>query len=251
MIVVCDNCKAKYRLNTATLGETGCQVRCTSCFYSWFQKPVVETASPAPSVDTDDLLSQINSQPIDDQPAQDLSFLDMLAKENDSIPDAVRPLPQEFKIPAVDYRPMGMGASQFGIFTFLLLTFVTTLFLLLLRVPLVHQFPALNAIYALAGYDIQAPGEGLRLSEMTAENRIEKEKTLLVITAKLANISEQPINMPQMVIEAKSTYGAILETFSPAPKSGMLAAGTVVPVEMQFETRFDDIKTAAIRVIEE
>lgn len=254
MIVVCDNCKAKYRLNTAMLGDTGCRVRCTACFYAWFQKPSAETVKPAPSADapdTDDLLSQIDSRPADERPAQDLSFIDMLAKEGESIPDAVRPLPQEFKIPVVDYRPMGMGASQFGIFTFLLLAFMTTLLLLLLRVPLVHQFPALNAIYALAGYDIKAPGEGLRLSEMIAENRIEKEKTTLAIAAKLANISEKPIEMPRMVIRAKSTYGAVLETFMPARNSGMLAAGSVMPLDMQFETKFDDIKTVEIRVIKE
>ena len=49
MIVRCSNCKTRYLVDPAALGETGRRVRCTNCGHVWHQTPGASAPEPSSS----------------------------------------------------------------------------------------------------------------------------------------------------------------------------------------------------------
>ena len=251
MFLTCQQCETQYRLDADLLGG-GRMVRCTSCTNIWFQAP--EKLSMVEEID---LLKQIgldaDAPPPAPAPEPSMkNFRELLQQSSGTIPDVVKPTTQGFTIPVMEYRPMGMQAGQFGLFAFLLFTFSTLIFLFVLRVPMVNQFPVMASLYKVMGFEVRAPGEGLRLSEMIAEHRIDGEKKRLAIEAKLANISERDMEFPKLHISLKSAYGRVLQEWDYTPeKRQRLASGDALPVKMEFKDMHKDGNTVEMKVAEE
>lgn len=255
MLLTCSECEVQYRLDDDKLGVGGRMVRCTACGNIWFQAPEQEEPEPAARRHEEDLLTQIGITDPALQPPQATTpekFKDVLQQQTaEAIPDVVKPLSRNFQIPVVEYRPMGMAAGQFGVFSFLLFTFLSVIFLFAVRAPMVNGFPATASLYKLLGFAVHAPGEGLRLSEMIAENRIEGDTTKLAVEAKLANISESDMDYPSLQISLKGTYGSVLQDWDFHPDKGArLKSGESVPVKLEFKDAKPDGKIVEMKVIE-
>ncbi len=263
MFLTCKECETKYRLDAAALGG-GRMVRCSECGNIWFQDPPEdddlprqaepEIEVPKPEED-DDLLRQIgigvDETPSDDAEEPPRNFREALQEASGSIPDVVKPVPG-LAPPVMEYRPMGMAAGQLGVFVFLLFTFATLIFLFLLRAPLVNHFPAMASLYKVMGIHIKAPGEGLRLTEMQAENQVDGESRSLAITARLTNISENNMDYPKMHVSLKSAYGRVLQEWDYVPeKTEVLASGEALPVELEFKDMHKDGSKVELKVAEE
>ncbi|MDE1153797.1 MAG: zinc-ribbon domain-containing protein [Micavibrio sp.] len=171
------------------------------------------------------------------------------------IPNAVKPLmvppsAKGFEVPVMTHRPMGMDARQFGLFTFLLLAFATLSVLFLARGPVMRHMPSMAYFYQSLGFSLSAPGEGLQLAGLSAEDSIAGDKRKLAARAKLTNISEDPIAYPPLEAHIKSAYGAVLKTWEfPGDGSKMLAAGDSIPVTLDFDDAPKDGKTLDVRVV--
>lgn len=260
MIVTCEQCQTTYKVDERLLGRDGRKVRCMDCKHIWMQAPPIEEAPPpAPEPET---APEPAAEPDWMQEPKEDDF-DLVSREKGQyfhedemqIPDGVKPaqttpLPADFKIPAMDYRPLGMGAGQLGTFAFLALFFLTLSCLIVMKNTVVARAPAMAHFYQTVGIPLKAPGEGLSLSSMTAETRVDGEKRTLVVQAKVSNISDKPQPSPTLRVQLKGAYGAVLKKWEFSPdKHAQLAAGESVPLDLSFKDSPEDGKTVELRVI--
>ena len=223
MFLTCAECETQYRLDAALLGVGGRKVRCTACNHIWFQPPEQaeephgQEAPPEPQGDSvdqtfADILDRVNKPPSDA-----------------AIPDTVKMIERDFEIPVINARPMGMGPLQFGFFTFLLLSCLTLIPLFLGKDEVVLRFPATAFIYKTMGFEIRAPGEGLRLQELQAESSHNK----LSVKAALANISGQDLPWPVVEVTLKNPYDAVMKKWRIPSGVGNILSGKSVPLELE------------------
>lgn len=272
MILTCPKCQSQYNLDPAMLGVTGRDVRCVNCSNMWFQIPddtaLDEAKKPgaapgeAPAKSIADALNTILEK-------DDAAFEEVLSsvaktvaaggKAADAAP--VRPaaaapaekaavVRQEAALPVVTYNPLGMGAGMFGGMVFLLLAFITLAVVFSFRQPLVRHYPQLSLLYRAMGMPVKAPGEGLRISEMTAEKRIDSHSRTLVVEGKMTNMSEQSIAYPALHLTLKDAHDAVSAEKDLKPGMSEIASGDIVPLMLQIEDVPDQATTVELRVKE-
>lgn len=256
MFVTCSECETMYKVEERLLGQQGRKVRCTECDHMWHQEaPPAEEEAPQPTEKPDWMDDDEENDELDFRTAVKGQYFN---EDEIDIPQAVKPAPEtepvpaEFEIPVMDYRPLGMAAGQFGAFVFLLLSFVTLSGLFLLKKPVVSHYPAMAHFYQTIGFDLKAPGEGFALSDMTAQSlQGAKGKRVLTIGARLANISDEKMDYPSLQARLKGAYGGVLKTWDFQPEKGLaLASGESVPVDLTFKDAPADGKTVELRVID-
>lgn len=244
--VTCAHCGTVYKVEERLLGATGRMVRCTQCSEMWHEAPPLkaEPETPPPAWE-------------EPQVADELDFRSMVkAEEAIEIPQSVMPvpadpLPSTFQIPVMAYRPLGMGAAQFGIFVFMALAFVTLSGLFLFKKPVLSHAPAMAHFYSKLGFTVKAPGEGFQLSELVAENRMAGKDRTLALQAKLANISPQKMDYPALRVKLKGAYGGVLKSWEFRPeKAQVLAAGDNIPLDLSFKDAPEDGKTVELTILD-
>lgn len=258
MLVTCSECETMYKVDERLLGQQGRKVRCTECDHMWMQEP------PPSEEGAEGLQPTEKPDWMDDDEEEDALDFRTVVKgqyfnEDDiDIPQAVKPapttepVPAEFEIPVMEYRPLGMAAGQFGVFVFLLLSFVSLSTLFLFKKPVVAHYPAMAHFYKTIGFDLKAPGEGLALSGMTAESMDgNSSKRVLHVGARLANISNAKMAYPALRVRLKGAYGGVLKTWEFKADKGMeLASGQSVPVDLTFRDAPGDGRTVELQVID-
>jgi predicted Zn finger-like uncharacterized protein len=265
MILSCPECQTKYRLDPALLGSGGRMVGCTVCKNRWFQPQTEESAAPraeaAPvSAPVPAPAPEPAAEPVPEQAPPPVPLphtFEQVLKETAAavapapkIPEAVRPL-AEITPAAPVYKLMGMSPLQFGALTFLACCFVTLSTLFLVRGPLVRALPSTSAFYKALGFSILAPGEGLRLEGIAAENRVDKDSRVLAVTGKLSNMSAEPQPWPNLVLTLKSAYGAVLKEWHiPAKEAKPLASGESAPVNLEFKDAPEGGADIDLKVVE-
>lgn len=247
MLITCENCHTKYKLDDSKLPAGGHKVRCTKCLNTWFVASAVPAAAPAAVEAASDEMASFEAA-LAETAAQDGGFESFMPESGGGVPADHMPTSlksfDDHDLPVVDHKPGGMGAGQFGFFTFLLLTFLTLIAILLLRAPIVHHWPAMASLYKAAGLSVPVPGEGLKLSEMTAS----QQALTLNIAAKLSNISEQPLAYPKMKVYMRGPYGATLKEWDIPAQKITLAPGQTAPVSLSLEDAPAEGKTVDLVV---
>lgn len=286
MFLACPQCEVHYKLSDLSLGPTGRKVRCTSCGHVWraFPPPPEElppTPVPGPFTNTDAIDDEAMSVSFDAEPAADpepmvhdpaayddvgtgeavpdaaaVDFgdwptIDTTDAPAGVIPDVVKPVEADAVAGETlpHYQPTGMSANAFGFAIFLLPLLLTAVVLIALRGPLVGALPALAPVYSMAGLAVSAPGEGLRLSTLVAERRIDDDVKVLALTATLANISAVAQDYPPLRATVSGPYGAVLKTWDlPAPADRTIASGEESPIKVEFKDVPDAAAVVSLKV---
>lgn len=269
MILTCPKCQSQYNLDPAMLGVTGRDVRCVSCGHMWFQipdntaldeakKPVEEQAVPAAKSIADELNTILEKD--------DAAFEEVLANvaktvsgKGEAEAPAKKPSPpvdkkelvrQEAALPVVTYNPLGLGAGAFGGAVFMLFSFVTLAVLFSFRQPLVHHYPQMSLFYRAIGMPVLAPGEGLRISELTAEKRIDNSGRALVVEGKMTNMSDRSIPYPALHLTLRDGDNKVAREMDLKPGMSEISSGDVVPLMVQVEEVPDEALHVELRVKE-
>jgi len=265
MLFTCDKCQTQYKLDPARMKPGGQTVRCTECGNSWFAKPEKPSEAAAPVEAPKEAVQEASppspppapepKAPVQEiPPAADVEFQEALVTAEQAaaknIPAAVKPAEGAEALPVIDNNPAGMGALQFGLCTFLLLLFTTLIPLLVLRGPIVRHAPVMAAFYESVGISMPAPGEGLRLSEMTSETRVVAGEKKLFIEAKLTNQSSETKDHPRLRVDVLGPYGASLKYWIFQAEGTRLASGDTIPVTLSFESVPADGQTVEMRVVD-
>jgi predicted Zn finger-like uncharacterized protein len=270
MILTCPQCQAQYKLDPGMLGTTGREVRCVSCSHMWFQIPETAVAgesrrsaetpaaahAPEPSVT--EALNTILQQ---DDAAFEAVLSTVAHKEAETkapVIEAVEPRPRPVKKAVVKqekvivHNPLGLGAEAFGGLVFLLCCFLTLGVLFIGKTPITRHWPQMSLLYKTIGIKVLAPGEGLRLSEVTAERRIDENNAkTLVIEGKLTNVAEHEIAYPTLHVVMKNSINAVAKTWDVKPGVTRIASGDVVPVMLQLNDLPEDGAMVDVSVKEE
>ncbi|HYD19089.1 MAG TPA: zinc-ribbon domain-containing protein [Patescibacteria group bacterium] len=252
MQVTCENCGTAYKVEERLLGAKGRTVRCTQCHNMWHAEPPPREEEPAPppvEIDLDWTKAPQVEAPTESE-FHALVKADIVGAGDMPVP--TDPLPADFEIPVMTYRPLGMGAGQFGAFVFLALLFTALLGLFIFKAPVTTHFPSMAYFYGKLGFSVKAPGEGFQLSEMVVENRVDGIKRSLSVQAKLANTTAHEVETPVLNIRLLGNYGSALKTWQYTPeKQEALAAGETIPLEMTFNDAPEDGKSVEVTISEE
>lgn len=283
MILTCPKCQSQYNLDPAKLGAAGRDVRCVSCGNMWFQaaeegKPApvmaealpVAASAPPPETAAKSIADTLNSILEKDDAAFE-AVLSSVAKNVGkveaappaSVPEtsaAVTPMPapaekravvrQETVLPVVTHNPLGMGATAFGAMVFLFCAFLTLAPLFAAKGPVVRHWPAMSLLYRTMGFDVTAPGEGLRISEITAEKRIDSKSKVLVVEGKMTNMSSRTVPYPPLHVTLTNEKNKTVKEWDLKPGITDIASGDIVPLMLQLEDVPDDGATVELRVKE-
>lgn len=248
MILTCPECHVQYNVDPQKLGDRGKTVRCISCRHTWFQalseqrvKEEAPPLAPPPPKDRDEvtfdsILAGAHA------PSGDLKAMDSKAAIENI-------LAHKTDVPVLDPAPMGVKAGQFGLLVFLFLFFITALPMFTLRDAIVSHRPQMALLYKTLGFDVHPPGAGLRLGSMTAERRIDKKGRMLVVSAKVANLTSEAIVYPRFVLRLKEGHTVIRE-YDFHPEKESLPAGESAPLMLSLEDAPEEATAADIVVRE-
>ncbi|MCE9508500.1 MAG: zinc-ribbon domain-containing protein [Alphaproteobacteria bacterium] len=218
MILTCPQCQSQYNLDPGKLGD-GRTVRCVSCSHTWFQPSAEREAASK----QDDAVFEAILSEVGDSTAP-------RTKEADGTTQVLRHISSA---PVITYNPLGVGARAFGWLTFFLWTSLTLLFLFFAQNPVVRHWPSMALLYQTMGFNIEAPGEGIRISEIVAEQRLEKEGRVLLVDGKMTNMSEHDIPYPPLHVVLKNMQGVPVKEWELDAGTTVLASGETVPVMLQ------------------
>ena len=233
MILTCPQCQSQYNIDAGKIGAEGKTVRCANCQHKWFQAAEVLPSLTQESENYNKILSDMEAQPAVAEPAPDLSQ-----------PSAMSEAPA----PVITHDPFGLNARAFGAMIFCLCLFTTLTFLFLAQKPLVRHWPQMSLFYKTLGFHIAVPGEGLRLSEIVAEQRIDKQDVMLMIEGKITNMGELEMAYPPLYVTLKNKQGEMIKDWKIDPGVVSLASGESVPVMLQLTGAPPDGKTVDVRV---
>lgn len=282
MILTCPKCDTQYKLAPEMLGAAGREVRCVSCTHTWFQVPEAadkaadlpeergmaeeallapaETPAQASSIDAalgkileqDDevfksILSEVNTA------KETLSHTIESAKQTEPVKTSrdVSVPRQEVRRPIVTHNPLGVGANLFGVLIFLFFTFLTLAGVFLAQKPILRHLPQMAAFYQKMGMHVKAPGEGLRLDEVVAEQRIGRHDKILIVEGRLTNMTEKDIPSPELHVMMKNNQAATIKSWDVRPSAAKIAAGSSTPMMLQLNDAPENGATIELRVKDE
>lgn len=261
MIITCPKCQSQYNLNPAALGAGGRTVRCVSCGHTWLQMPEGYAVPEIPASPASEPVPSVTEK-IDALLEKDNSTFEAILSSVEGVAPVAEPAePQPetktvtrrkpHELPVVTHNPLGVNAKAFGILVFLLFSFLTLTGLFLGRTVIVHHWPQMSLLYKKMGVEVKAPGEGLRISEFTAERRAEKGDKIISIQGKITNMSEYELSHPPLEVLVKDKDGKVIKEFDFKSNGTKLASGDVVPVTLQVADSPEEAMIVELRVKEE
>ena len=278
MILTCPQCQAQYKLDPVQLGASGRDVRCVTCSHMWFQIPdtavpepqkPIEASAPPSAPAAKSITDALNSILEKDDAAFEAVLSNVAKSAKTEVPpkpsfdaqessqprtaatdEKKRMMRQDVVLPVVTHNPLAMGASVFGGMVFLLCSFLTLAIVFAGKNPIVEHWPQMALLYKTIGFDVKAPGEGLRLSEITAEKRVDNQSKTLVVEGKMTNMTEHDIAYPALHVILKNDRNAVTKEWDLKPGVTQIASGDIVPVMLQLNDVPEDGSTVEVRVKE-
>lgn len=267
VILSCAKCNTQYRLDAGALGESGREVRCVTCGHQWFQFPddMPPAAKTAPDIPAAEAITKAMDEIIEKDDAAFEAILSSVSdatkgggasKKFPSEPDSApyeeskrtKARLESSALPIVTHNPLGVGATAFGILIFALCVSVTLGVLFVGQKPIMSHWPQMALLYKKIGFHAPAPGEGLRISELTAEQRVDGKGRNLVVEGKMTNMTQQDIAYPALHVSLKSNMDTVMKTWDLKPGAEKIAAGSDAPMTLQLADAPDDGVTIEVRV---
>ncbi len=257
MILTCPSCSKRFVLPARLLAPEGRTVKCSSCAEEWFQLP-----------DPDELLEDLQHQ-IEDEGGGKPDNDDDFAQESDEedsetgeetveeeddfkrfieedIPDAVKPIKENSKVPALqDKNKKFSNAVAFG-FAAATLVFVLILAaLVFLKEQVVKAYLPAAALYEMAGMEIIVPGEGLVFDRVQISTTAE----FVTIEGMVINLKSQAQQLPMIEAQLIDAQGDRIGKWFIEPPSGMLDPEATLPFKAQYEGDTRGIESVKLRFV--
>ena len=215
MILVCPNCSARYLLSSSALGEDGREVRCAKCEHEWFAEPVIEKSQAAQAfmddLDEDQVQERMDTLRETLESDDDGDSVEE-SGDNEEIPNSVKPVPDDFKPPALPEdvlrQQAPLAAQMFGFGAALGVFMLLIIFGFVFKNAIVSAWTPAAAIYEMAGMPVTLKGEGLIVETLSASVlRNEEGQENLIVKGRVINLTQDTVEVPQMQAKIRSTNG--------------------------------------------
>ncbi|MEM1399492.1 MAG: MJ0042-type zinc finger domain-containing protein [Pseudomonadota bacterium] len=253
MILVCPSCTTRYKIDAASLGEGGRQVKCARCGHVWHAEPVLE---PEPVRQIDTRAAEIFGAPRDPipepepEPAPDLddAFSPLGASaglsagkevtDHISVPRKSEPNKLGWTLFAVAVLAVGAG----GFFA---------------RDQLVTAWPPAAKLYDTLGiaYDdtgvlSKIAGEGLTFADIESEWGEKNGVPVLTVRGTVANESDATRPVPPLVVWLATEDNRQLQSWELTVDAEKLEPGETVKFETSIDSPADGAERVEIAVLE-
>ena len=209
MIVTCPSCATRYLVDPAALGETGRMVRCAYCTHTWMETP------PADMPKRVDVAGAFTEPP---------------------------PIPPGSNLPALPRQHRATGWIGWAA-----LVVVIALVLggaVVARDRIVEAWPLAERLYVLVGLVEPTPTAFFDLRNVSQSTSVENERTVLVVTGEIINVSAETRPKPNLVAEFVDSNHRVVERWIVTLANSELAPGET----SAFSYRFVDPPKGFVRV---
>ncbi len=277
MLVSCPNCATQFAVPDKALGQKGRSLRCARCGEKWFQPPLdaapeLEQAPappPPPPTGEETLLDAGGTGGMlpgfddfhlgdDDgggaaEPAQDLSAQTVVAEKaerygrGEPLPDAIgEKAPRRSAEPSRGGKAVVAlwlivvllvlaGAAGYGVFAF--------------QDRVVALWPPAAKYLEMAGLRREIVGAGLTFRNSSSERVVQNDKEMLVVRGIIANVTEQPRDVPLMRLALYDNQALVQDKVVRPPVDGLDPGATASfrivleqphPLANRFEVTFTE-----------
>lgn len=218
MNLTCPSCDTTFRIDPDLIGAKGRRVRCGSCGHDWVQAPPAEEA-PAAAPE-----AAAPAEPEAPPPA---------AEETVKLRQAISaPGRGPSRRPPEPRDSPGRGRIAAGWLIFLLVLGGLVAGGYFGREQITATVPAAGDLYRRIGLAVEAPpGEGLELREIKSARRLIDGQRVVVIEGLVANVSDQPRNVPRLRASVTDNSGAQVDEWVFSAKASNLPPGGVTEFE--------------------
>ena len=230
MLIYCPKCKTGYDLEPKMIPDGDKKFRCARCGEIWLCRPedLSETSAPEPQQEPDnapknnitekdssaDISAQIAEEQIEqeEKPTELNEIFARLSSQTEELfkQDQARPAPQ--KALSRLKHILGLDHPGNGKYYFLLLVLISALLLIGFRYEIVRSFPVMEKIFSGIGIESRIIGEGLEFQNIVREEYEEDYVRKLEVKGFIANISNQPIDVPLIHVEVMDKDTNLLQS---------------------------------------
>ncbi len=217
MIITCPNCETQFNVDAAAFIPNGRTVRCAKCSHKWTQRPPEGDEAPAGAADDEPSPAPAPAPAATPPDAEDDDLDD-----DEDIPEIVeRPVVPDAAPPRRRSR-----AAAIGSWAALVLVVVAILGgAFFARQPIVGLWPPAGQLYALIGFPVASPYDGLEIGEPALKQTREGESTVLVVSGEIANTSEDVREVPRLRVALLNVRGDEITNWSFTATAAALAPG--------------------------
>ncbi len=197
MILSCPSCGAKFKVDSALIGESGRSVRCGNCGHSWQQMPLDRKAE-----------STVEGEPDEDIQAAAAVAAEKLSRSKhsqtlDKLDEQRRRSQRRAAVTTQKSEPSRVaGWVLLGLFVLVLLAG-----LVVGREQIVALAPATAPVYETLGLE-EMIGEGLDLRDVTSVRRVIDGERTLIVRGVIVNLTDQPQPVPRLQASLTDGSGA-------------------------------------------
>ena len=224
MIITCPNCETQFNVDAAAFVPNGRAVRCAKCSHKWTQRPPEDAEAPGEAVD--DAPAAAPEPPrvaeAEDDDGDDPGAADDEFDDDEDIPDIVeRPVVPEGAAPRGRGRIAAIGARAA-----LVLVVVAVLGgAFFAREQIVDVWPPSGQLYALIGFPVASPYDGLEIGQPALKQTREGESTVLEVSGEIANNSAEIREVPRLRVALLNVRGDEITNWSFTATATALAPG--------------------------
>lgn len=216
MILTCSNCNARFLVNAAALQPAGREVRCGRCRHQWFAEPE-EPEAPKLIESPEKLIESPKPSP----PPPPLPPEPPVAIEP-------RPIPRGSNLPAIPKQKRSRVGVLLG--WLLLLVVVVALGIAAAeRETVMALFPESRPFYGAVGFEVPAPGDGLKIVDVTSSRIMQEGVPVLICEGRISNVSHYKQEVPTLRGALRDSEGRELQSWTFTVPTTSLSAGDSIP----------------------
>lgn len=219
MIVTCPSCDAQYLLPDEAIGTNGRRVKCTTCDYTWLQRP-----------EEDEGISEISFEDAPDAPSQ----------SSIGHRHSMTPIKRESSA----MKPVWAGFALAAVLVVLTVGYGTVI-----RSALIATWPASALLFETLNVPVHAPGAFVEITDIQTELVPDSIGMALKVNGIMKNTTQRDQHLPVLQVRMTGKEG-VLKDWHIDLYGKTIPAGKEAKFEYSFAQAPQDGQTVSVRFVD-